>query len=259
MSYILDALRKSEQQRRHGAAPSLLAVQAAAYEASTRPAFPTYGLIAAALIGAGVALGWSHPWQHEQPSSVKDSSAARPFEPESRMSSVFPKESAKSGQERPVRKPAAQATPVTGHAGALRQNPPLDAEAQVRPRRLASRPSAAIPAETGKTDWDVMAAQASTRTIASPRANSIETPPASASQERKLVAMGELPLAIQREIPAISIQGHAYSSEPQDRVVGINNRLLKEGEYAAPGLRLEQITPDGLVFSYRNYLFRRGL
>ncbi|HLY97252.1 MAG: general secretion pathway protein GspB [Sideroxydans sp.] len=255
MSYILDALRKSEQQRRHGAAPSLLAVQAAAYEASTRPAFPTYGLIAAALIGAGVALGWSHPWQHELPSSVKESSAARPFEPESRTS-VFP-ESAKSGQERAIRKPAAPAAPATGHAVALRQNPPLAAEAQVRPR--SSKPSAAIPAETGKTDPEVITAQASTGTIASPRESSIEPPPASASQERKLVAMRELPLAIQQEIPAISIQGHAYSSDPQDRVVGINDRLLKEGEYAAPGLRLEQITPDGLVFSYRNYLFRRGL
>lgn len=252
MSYILDALRKSEQQRRHGAVPTLLAVQAAAYEASTRPAFPTYGLVAAALIGAGVALGWSHPWQHELPSSVKESSATRLFEPESRTS-VFP-ESAKSRQERSVRKPTA---PATGPAVASRQNPPLAAEAQVRPHN--SRPSAAIPAETGKTDREVMAAQASTMTIASPRANSIETPPASASHERKLVAMGELPLAIQQEIPAISIQGHAYSSDPQDRVVGINDRLLKEGEYAAPGLRLEQITPDGLVFSYRNYLFRRGL
>ncbi len=258
MSYILDALRKSEQQRRHGAVPSLLAVQAAAYEASTRPALPTYGLIVASLIGAGVALGWSHPWRHEQPSPVNDSSATRPFEPALRMSAVLPEDSRKSGLERSARKPAPLATPATDAAVALKQNPPLAAEAQVRPRRQASKPSAAIPAEV-KTGREVIAAPASTRTIASPQENSIEASPQSALQESKLTTMAELPLAIQQELPAISIQGHAYSSEPKDRVVGINDRLLKEGEYAAPGLRLEQITPDGLVFSYRNYLFRHGL
>ncbi len=94
---------------------------------------------------------------------------------------------------------------------------------------------------------------------AAPREVSPEILPAGTPKERNPVAIGELPPAIGQEIPPISIQGHVYSSEPKDRIVGINDRLLKEGEYLAPGLRLEQITPDGLVFSYKNYLFRRDL
>lgn len=79
------------------------------------------------------------------------------------------------------------------------------------------------------------------------------------AQEQKIIAMTELPLAIQQEIPKMSISGHAYSTVPKERIVGLNDRLLQEGEYLSPGLRLEQITADGLVFSYKKYLFRHSL
>jgi hypothetical protein len=35
--------------------------------------------------------------------------------------------------------------------------------------------------------------------------------------------------------------------------------MLHEGEYVASGLRLEQITPDGMIFSYKGYRFSRGV
>ena len=57
----------------------------------------------------------------------------------------------------------------------------------------------------------------------------------------------------------MSISVHAYSGNPRDRLVGINNRMLREGDEAAPGLKLEQITPDGLIFGYKGYSFRRGV
>ena len=42
-------------------------------------------------------------------------------------------------------------------------------------------------------------------------------------------------------------------------MVGINDRLVQEGQYLADGLKLEQITPDGLIFSYKSYRFRKSL
>ena len=57
----------------------------------------------------------------------------------------------------------------------------------------------------------------------------------------------------------MTISVHAYSGNPGDRLVGINNRLLREGGYLVPGLKLEQITPDGMIFGYKGYSFRRGL
>ena len=83
--------------------------------------------------------------------------------------------------------------------------------------------------------------------------------PADAAQEQKVIPMAELPLQIQQEIPAMTIPLHAYSSKPRDRLVSINDRMLREGESLTPGLRLEQITQDGLIFSYKGYRFRRGV
>jgi hypothetical protein len=34
---------------------------------------------------------------------------------------------------------------------------------------------------------------------------------------------------------------------------------MREGGYLTPGLMLEQITPDGMIFSYKGYRFRHGL
>jgi general secretion pathway protein B len=77
--------------------------------------------------------------------------------------------------------------------------------------------------------------------------------------DQKVVPMAELPLQVQQEIPAMTIPLHAYSSKPRDRLVSINDRMLREGESLTPGLRLEQITPDGLIFSYKGYRFRRSV
>ena len=71
--------------------------------------------------------------------------------------------------------------------------------------------------------------------------------------------MADLPLAIQQELPALSISVHAYSSNVADRMVGINGHLLHEGDAVAPGLTLEQITPAGMILSYKGYIFRRGV
>lgn len=83
--------------------------------------------------------------------------------------------------------------------------------------------------------------------------------PEAVVQARGVVALSELPLAIQREIPTMSVQVHAYSDTPAERMVGINDLLLKEGDLLAPGLKLEQITPDGMVFGYKQYHFRHGV
>jgi hypothetical protein len=35
--------------------------------------------------------------------------------------------------------------------------------------------------------------------------------------------------------------------------------MMKEGESLAPGLKLEKITPDGVIFSYKGYRFQHGI
>ena len=57
----------------------------------------------------------------------------------------------------------------------------------------------------------------------------------------------------------MTISVHVYSGDPGKRLVGINNRMLREDEHVVPGLKLEQITPDGMIFGYKGYSFRRGV
>jgi general secretion pathway protein B len=73
------------------------------------------------------------------------------------------------------------------------------------------------------------------------------------------MAITDLPVSIQKDLPALSVMVHAYSDDPAKRLVGINNRLLHEGEEVAPGLKLETITLDGMILSYKGYTFRRGV
>jgi general secretion pathway protein B len=80
-----------------------------------------------------------------------------------------------------------------------------------------------------------------------------------ASGEAKTLNFADLPPAIRQEIPHMSVSVHAYSSQPKNRLVTIDDHMLHEGDSVAPGLKLEQITSDGLIFSYKGYRFRRSV
>jgi general secretion pathway protein B len=228
VSYILDALRKSDQQRRRGAAPTLLVGQAMAV-APKRPAFLAYGLFVAVLIGAGVVIGWLRPWQPEQ--------------------------AAPAGGELVAAKPLASSPRQTASARS-EMAPQPKPELQVQDAK-PQRPARAKP----KTDVTPLEADA-----AMPRKAEAPAPgqpggsaAADAARLQTVNSVVELPLSVQQELPAMTISVHAYSGNPGKRLVGINNRILREGEYVVSGLKLEQITPDGMIFSYKGYSFRRGV
>ena len=76
--------------------------------------------------------------------------------------------------------------------------------------------------------------------------------------ETSVGTLQDLPAQIQREVPALTVGGYIYSGNKADRSVLINNRLLREGDEAAPGLVLEKMTPSGMVLNYKGYRYRRG-
>lgn len=213
MSYILDALRKSDQQRQRGAAPTLLAAQATAV-APKQPAFLAYGLLAAVLVGAGMVIGWLRPWQAEQAAPGRaELVAAKPLE----------------------------STPRQAAPALVPTKPQLPARAKPEPRSTPREADAVV----------------SRKTVAP--AQPVGTAAADAARVPTVISMAELPLSLQQELPPMTISVHAYSGNPGDRLVGINNRMLREGEYVVPGLKLEQITPEGMIFGYKGYSFRRGV
>jgi general secretion pathway protein B len=67
------------------------------------------------------------------------------------------------------------------------------------------------------------------------------------------VRIAELPLNVQRQIPDIIFSSHIYASDPSLRVVNINNRSIREGDYISDDVKLLGITEDGVVLSYLHY------
>jgi general secretion pathway protein B len=244
MSYILDALRRSDQQRQRGAVPTLLTAQAAT-AAPKQPAFLFYGVLAVVLVSAGIAIGWLRPWQPEPTAPATAPVAARPAESVPREIALtpppaLPEMANKPERRSPARKSTSAAQPAPAHA-AIKQDTPE-------------------PAKTDKPATPPVAVTDVLKAVPTPTPEpSAAKGPANAAQEQKVMTMSELPLSIQQEMPAMSVSIHAYSVQPQNRLVGINERMLHEGDYAASGLRLEQITPDGMIFTYKGYRFSRGV
>ncbi len=276
MSYILDALRKSDQQRQLGAAPKLHMGQMAAAEPK-QPAHMYYGLLAAVLLCAGIAIGWLRPWQAAPSPPPANVAAAKLPEAHVAQPALVRTEVAPA----PVPGQLPEAAPLVPVAPAPAAAPvPTPAPAPVRVAAPATaKAPAAVPAPApavatpGSAPASAPAkaqstASAKAETFAKPpdaavpaRAPTNEPPPAPAAPVpvQNVIWLAELPLALQQELPPMTISVHAYSARPSDRMVGINNRMLREGEYVAPGLKLEQITPEGMVLGYKGYSFRRGV
>jgi general secretion pathway protein B len=227
VSYILEALRKSDQLRRRGGAPALLLGPPAA-AAHRRPALLWYGLPALVLLGAGIAIGWLRPWESE-PEATAPVAAAQPSVPQPKpapRAQALPAPAQRMPESLPV--PKARRAPVPARAAA-------------EPKKRSARPASAAPKRA-------------------PALTPAPSPARAPAQPATVVMnLSELPIAIQQELPAMSITVHAYSSRPAERLVGINDRLLHEGDDVAPGLKLEQITPEGMILSYKGYNFRRGV
>lgn len=251
MSYILDALRKSDQLRRRGAAPTLLLGQSAA-AAPKRPAPLAYGLFALLLLGAGMAIGWLHPWQRQPLAPAPLPSTAKPP-----GASQAPAASLAMAPKPELQ--AQNSAPATAVAPATAQLA-TPATAPVQPRATAAVKSERQ-REGGQNAPPKTAAGVSTQAAAPVQqaAPSAKRGAAAAAPAASAMSMTELPVAIQQELPTMSVSVHAYSGKPAERLVDINGHLLHEGEDVAPGLRLEQITPEGMILSYKGYTFSRGV
>lgn len=79
------------------------------------------------------------------------------------------------------------------------------------------------------------------------------------SRKTKVITMSELPLSVRQKLPDLSISGHFYGVNPSGRVVTVGGRTFREGAAVAPGVTLERITPDGVVFSCDGLRFYKGV
>ncbi|MBW3510994.1 MULTISPECIES: general secretion pathway protein GspB [Janthinobacterium] len=228
MSYILEALKKSQAERQLGELPSIHAPQvqlhdAAASGASRRaPVWLALGGVAVAV--AAAMLLWQ-PWQAAAtaPAAV----AVVPTVLAQAVPAPMPV-AAPPATPAPAPVPVAQVTPV----------PPAATAAPVHHARPVAEPKQESPGQAAPS-------------VPAP-APAVPAPAA----EETVPGMRDLPEPIQRQIPAVAIGGYIYSKNPADRLLLIDKVLRHEGEELAPGLVLEKLQPKAAIFSFKGYRYR---
>jgi len=68
-----------------------------------------------------------------------------------------------------------------------------------------------------------------------------------------VVDINELPATVKSSLPKIRISSHLYKKDSP--LVSINGRIMTEGYNVTEELYLEEITPEGVILSYRNHRF----
>jgi general secretion pathway protein B len=232
MSYILEALKKAQAERAHGAVPGVDAQPVPTIAARSPVPMGAWIIIVLVLLVSVAILYWQEPW-------------SRPGRDASSIAAQAP-EAAVAPEAADARAPSAASSAAPGadvHGNAVSKPAPTLAPAPA-PASASAPASAPTPARPLRKLGE--------RAAGEPAAPA----PAPTPAPERIALLQELPPQIQREIPTLAINGYIYASNPADRSVLINNRLRREGDTLAEGFVLEKLLPREMVLNYRGYRYR---
>ncbi len=240
MSYILDALKKSEQERMRGVAPNLHAVHTESFQ-QTRLIPWQYVLISTVMAASAVAM-WQHPGQTEK-NSARDADLPR---------LTF---AAAPQLQRPAPQTMADAV-ISLPAVEARQETPAPVPPEPVQQRGKSHAAEPVPIKEKLSSPLPPVATTPPPQDATPPKPQVE-PVARASSRQEIIDISELPASVQRSLPKLAISGYVTSpDDPSEKMVGIGSQLVGEGDEVTPGLKLEKIAETAAVFAYKGYRFR---
>ena len=229
MSYILDALRKSQQARQPGTAPRTGAVHNISQALPVSGWWLALGVVLLLGILAAVLLFW-----RSTVANLPDLPAA----PASSEPVVTAPVSAPApvALEKPVavpESPARKTAPVTDLAEQARLPAPTP------PKKIAVARAEKKPAMNRRSE--------TIKTAAAPAVLLVmdDTP-----------LLQQMPQDFQSALPALAVTIHVYSHDESQRILFINNREYRKGSQIDGGIRVEDIVPDGAVLSFRGERFK---
>jgi general secretion pathway protein B len=246
MSFILDALKKSESDRQRQSGPALYEVKVA----PPRPGLPPWAIAIAALLLVNLGIvAWillRHPAAQPSAGGGTESSAT-----------ALP--------PAPAPTPASAPAPATGSAATAAA--PASAVTAATPASAApaAAPGIAAPAPGAPGAQTQGQSTAMAGGLDPPNAEDYApaTDPAGGSLNshvRRGTAAG-VPLyqdaaaAPGTQMPALRLDLHVFAVRPQDRFVMINMHKLREGDSLPEGVHVDNITPEGAILSYRGSRF----
>jgi general secretion pathway protein B len=231
MSFILDALKKSEIERQRQSQPGLIDVTAVArHRAIPAWVWVVAGLLAINVVVLVVFLVRSPGLT--APTAGTAAHAAPPAHPRA------------VAELQPAAQPAptAEAAPSTEHFSPLDNTPVYAPEIPVP---QSSAPDAAAPAAAGRAEVPSHTAR---------RADPVLNDEPSDDDEM-LPSISELNLTGNQSLPEIHLDVHVYATRAADRFVYINMRKYREGAVLQEGPTLERIRRDGVVLNYNGLRF----
>lgn len=222
MSYILEALKKSKQERQSGDTPHLHVVHGAP---SFNPRFSRFRKTLTLVVGLTVMLGvgglaYLFLSEKDMPEMTGSSKSIHV-----RKIEILPQfiEGAEGDSV------------VVENSPYLSQTPVIEKES---PQIII------IPKDKVKTVF-----------IGSKENNK----PSLSEEFLSLIDRAELPLNIQEELPQLVFAGHTYSDDPKQRMIIINNAILREGDSIDANTKLMTILWEGVVLEYKGILFKQKI
>jgi general secretion pathway protein B len=239
MSFILDALKKSESDRQRQNGPALFEVRVA----PPRTRLPLWAIAVALLlvVNLGVVI-WMLLRHQEHPATPLASTTAAPV-------------------TAPTAPPAAaqpQAV-VTSAAPPAATPTPVPVVATSAPVSAGTAPPAAT--ATGAPPAPTPAPPAGESTNAEDYAPAEERAPSPLSSHVRRATDSGVPLYQDltttpgTQLPQLRLDLHVFAARPQDRFVMINMHKVREGDTLPEGVHVESITPDGAVLSFNGSKF----
>ena len=257
MSFILDALRKSEHERQRQTGPALVEAPIATPRPRSNPwATAAIVLLLVNLVAIGVVLILKSRDEPAAALPAPAGQAAREAASPTTLGSVAAETTTASAA---TAAPAPRATvtrtlpepppaavdpptlqpPTGGTRNPLEQEmasstPPADLAAAATP---PPGPAAVRPAQRGSVVYQTL-----------PEAEpAMGYPPAGAAPAGNLPRADEM--TARGALPELRLELHVWSTQPQERFVFVNGRRYREGDSLAEGPAVEEITRDGVVLN----------
>lgn len=282
MSFILDAIAKSEQERQQQQMPdaSSLAFPSAAPVRSRRTA--PY-LLAGLLLGSAIlAAVWIQLPRSLVTPFAGPGGSATPTAPEAADRPQAPVES----REAPPAVPADAPKPISATRMLADSSAPKTVPREQPPKVEKTVEAPAAGSATVLTDTDSLhestpgsvvntPANESSATVSleasletapgvsgtlAPAAAVETSPPGTEAPLRRVSRLSELPADVRRALPSVIFTGHLYSQNPSSSYVFIDSgRRVVAGQQIVDGLVLDEITPTGVVVEFQGYLIEVGV
>jgi general secretion pathway protein B len=258
MSFILDALRKSEHDRQRQAGPALAEVPVAQPKSRSNVwATAAIALLLVNLVAIGVLLIRKAA---EAPAGAAPAAATpTAAEPVASTAPSAPEQVSMTRTAPPMLQPArAQASAPSRNPLEDEVSTPPDADPELVAR--ASAAPAGPPAVTGgrvKGGSVVYESLPDDSALGGPAYTPPAQAPANAAPQPNLPTADELAAA--GGAPALNLDLHVYSTKPAERMAFINGHKYREGDTLQEGAVVRQITPNGVVLEMngRQFLLAR--